>query len=331
MNPLPGDVHVNAPLTNISIAFVQDERKFVARRVFQIIPSQKQSDVFFQFDRGNFNRDEMKVRAPGTESSGGSYTVDGSPNFFCLPYAFHKDIPDQLRSNADSPLNLDREATLYVTTKGLIRMERHFATNYFKASVWTEEKTGVGSSAGTGQFLRWDDANSTPIEDIRGQCTEVEENTGFRPNVLTLQRRVFDKLVDHPDLVDRVKYGGSNGAPAMVNMQALAALFEVDEVLVMGGIYNTAKEGATNVHTFIGAPHALLTYRPPAPGIMTPAAGYTFTWNGYLGATPNGNRIKKFRHEVIESDRIENQLAFDQKLISADLGAIFLNCVTINT
>jgi hypothetical protein len=53
---------------------------------------------------------------------------------------------------------------------------------------------------------------------------------------------------------------------------------------------------------------------------MTPTAGYTFSWNGLLGASAMGGRIKKFRMENLSSDRVEIEMAFDQKLVSADLG-----------
>jgi hypothetical protein len=56
---------------------------------------------------------------------------------------------------------------------------------------------------------------------------------------------------------------------------------------------------------------------------MTPSAGYTFSHTGYTGATGNGTRIKRFRMDAIESDRIEIDMAYDQKLIAADLGYFF--------
>ena len=121
MNPTPGDVHVNQPLTNISIAFLQNANNFVATRVFPNIPVSKQSDRYYVYDRGEFNRDEMKERAPATESAGGGYSLDNTPTYFATQYSFHRDIPDQVRANADSVLNPDREATAYVTHKALIR------------------------------------------------------------------------------------------------------------------------------------------------------------------------------------------------------------------
>lgn len=326
MTPTPGDVHVNAVLTNISIAMIQSQANFVCDSVFPNIPVSKQSDRYYVYDRGEFNRDEMELRAPGTESEGAGYTVDNTPTYFAPVYAFHRDVPDQLRSNADSVLSLDREATMFVTHKALIKREKLWVAKYFKVGVWAMERGGVAATPTGDQFLQWNDAGSTPIEDVRRAKREMMENTGIEPNKLVLGRAVYDALLDHPDIVDRINRGQTNGT-AVVNKAALAALFEIGTIEVSNAIENTAKRGLTAAHSFIAGKHALLVYAAPAPGIMTASAGYTFSWTGHLGAGAHGGRIKSFRLEAIESDRIEIQMAFDQKLVSDELGYFFANAV----
>jgi len=318
--PTPGDVHVNQPLTNISIAFLQQARNFIADRVFPNIPVQMQSDRYYTYDRGFFNRDEMEVRAENAESAGSGFEVDNTPNYFAPVYAYHHDISDQRRANADSVLRPDREATELVSHKALIKREKLWVSKYFADSIWTFDYDGVASSPSTNEVLQWSDDNSTPIEDVTAAKTDVLGITGFEPNKLVLGQEVFDALKNHPDIVDRVKYGQTVGSPAMITVNALAALFEVDEILIMKAIENTAAEGATNAHQFIGGKRALLVYAAPNPGIMVPTGGYTFSWAGYLGAAANGQRIKRFRMESRSSDRVEIEMAFDQKLVSADMG-----------
>lgn len=322
MNPTPGDVHVNVPLTNISIAMVQSESAFVAARVFPNIPVSKQSDRYYTYERGEFNRDEMVERAPATESVGGGYTVDATPTYFAPRYSFHKDIPDEVRANADSVLMPDREAVMYVTHKALIKREKLFTEKYL-TDVWATKNTGVASSPTGSQVLQWNDANSDPIKNVRDAKTGMLERTGFEPNKLVLGRRVYDALVDHPDIIDRVKYGQTAGAPAKGTLNALRDLLEIDEILVMNAIENTAKEGQTPSHSFIGGKNALLAYAAPSPGLMTATAGYTFSWTGLMGAGQQGNRIRQFRLERIDSDRVEIDMCFDQKLVSNELGHFF--------
>lgn len=334
--PSRSDVHVNRPLTNISIAYVQDTTNFIAGRVFPLVPVGKQSDAYFTYERGDFNRDEMKERAPGTESAGGTYEI-GTEAYYARTYAYHRDIPEQVRANADSPLALDREATLFVTQKALLKRELTWAAKYFTAGApgdtWTFDVDGVASSpTAAGSFdptnasnndkLHWNDAASTPIEDIRQGKRYVLENSGFEPNKLTLGKPVYDALVDHPDIVGRIDRGQTQGA-ARANLVTLADLFEVDEVLVMKGVVNTAKKGQDAAHSFIGGKNALLSYAPTAPGLMTPSAGYTFSWTGLIGSGNDGMRIKRFYLDAIESDRVEIDMSYNQKLIATDLGYFF--------
>ena len=330
--PLPTarDVHVNTPLTNISVAFLQNADTFVASRVFPNVPVLKQSDRFYTYERGDFNRDEMELRAPGTESAGGGYRIDNTPTYFADVFAFHKDIPDQIRANADSVLQLDREATEFTTHKALIKKEKIFAANFLVNSIWTFNEEGVVAAPGANQFLQWNDAASTPVEDIRSQMTTQQQGTGFRPNTLVFTRPVFDALIDHPDIVDRVKYGtqDSEGSISVVDVGELQALWKIPRIMIMDAIVNDADEGQSNVHNFIGGRTALLVYSAPSPGLMVPSGGYDFTWTGLLGSTGGlGTRVSKFRMENLKSDRVEIEQAFDLKLIAADLGTLFRSAV----
>ena len=321
-SPVAGDVHVNTPLTNISIAYLQNANNFVASKVFPNIPVTKQSDRYYTYDRGEFNRDEMKKRAPGTESAGGSYTVDNTPSYFADVYAFHKDVPDQIRANSDSVLSPDREATEYCTQKGLIKREKLWASKFFATGIWTTDQT-TSNWGPTGTA-------TDPIIDIRTGKRVVLESTGFEPNTLVLGKAVYDILADNADVIERVNAGQTPNGPAMGTIMAMMMLFEIERIFVMKAVENTAKEGATAVHSFIGSADALLCYSAPSPGIMTPTAGYTFSWTGFMGAGAEGGRIKRFRMEKLESDRIEIQMAFDQKLVAADLGYFFDTPIAAN-
>lgn len=323
MQPTPGDVHVNAPLTNISVAFIQNASDFIASKVFPNIPVAKQSDRYYVYNRGDFNRDEMDLRAPGTESAGSGYSLDNTPTYFADRYSVHKDIPDEVRANADAALNPDREATVFVTSKALIKREKLFVGKYFKTGVWGTDITGVSSGPSGAQVLQWNDAASDPIKNVRDAKRTIRQSTGFEPNKLVLGRAVYDALVDHPDIIDRVKYGQTAGAPAKGTLNALATLFEIDEILVMNAIENTAKEGQTASHSFIGGKHAMLCHSATAPGLMTPTAGYTFSWTGLMGNGIEGNRIRQFRLEREGVDRVEIDMCFDLKVVAAELGYFF--------
>jgi hypothetical protein len=81
--PTRSDVHVNRPLTSISTAYIQDAKDFVASEMFPVVPVEKQSDRYFTYTKADWFRDEMKIRAPGTESAGSGFNVDNTPSYFC--------------------------------------------------------------------------------------------------------------------------------------------------------------------------------------------------------------------------------------------------------
>src|ERR1035441_6249553 len=141
--PTPGDVHVNTPLTQISIAYLQNQDQFVAAQVCPIIPVSKQSDRYYVYNRGDFFRDQMQKRAPGTPAVSSGYRLDNTPTYFADVWAEAKPIPDQLRGNADAVLNIDRDATEFLTQQALIRREKIFAANLFTTGKWNTDMTGV--------------------------------------------------------------------------------------------------------------------------------------------------------------------------------------------
>src|SRR5579885_1409156 len=78
--PTLGDVHVNRPLTNISVAYSQESAgvEFIADRAFPAIPVEMKSDLYYTYKRADFNRDEMQQRALATESAGSGYGLDST-------------------------------------------------------------------------------------------------------------------------------------------------------------------------------------------------------------------------------------------------------------
>lgn len=325
--PTQGDVHVNVPLTNISIAYLQDQTEFAAAAFCPVIPVDKQSDRYYVYNKGDFFRDQMQLRAPGGPAALAGYNLDNTPTYFADVWALGRVIPDQLRGNADAVLNLDRDATEFLTQQYLIKRENQFVAKLVKTGVWGLDVTGVASAPGANQFIQWNSGSSTPIEDIRAGKLYVKQNTGYKANTLLLGEQVWNALLDHPDLIERLKFGQTAPNPAMVTKQAVASILEIDRIIVMGGVQNTGKMGGTDSLSFISPKAALLAHVTPNPGLMTPTAAYTFSWTGYLGAGNEGNRIKRYRWEIDAGDHIEIEAAFDIKKVSSDLGYFFTSAI----
>lgn len=323
MQPTPSQVHVDRVLTNISIANMQSSEEFIANKVYPILPVDKRSDLFRVYPKDDWFRDEAEKRAPSTESAGGGYDIT-TDNYFCDVYAFHKDIDDQTRDNSDADVDLDRGATDFVTTKMLLKREKVWVTQNFQPGVWGTTITGVASAPGAGEVLRWDDANSDPRRDVKAARRQIKSITGYFPNTMVLHYDALDALEDHPDLVERIKYTSADS----IDLAMLARIFKVKRVLVAGAIENSAKEGNVAEMDFIYGKHAWLGYVAERPSLMAPSAGYTFSWRHAPLTNDQGVEIRRFRMEHIRSERIEGEIAFDDKIVATDLGYFFEDIVS---
>ena len=309
-------VHIDAILTNISVAYLQNQDNFIADKVFPVIPVDKKSDKYFTYTKNDWFRDEAQRRAPGTESAGGGYNLS-TGTYSCDVFAFHKDIDDQTIANADSPLNPLRESTEFVTRRLMLRKELQWSTDFFTTGVWGTDIAGVAGAPSTNEVKQWSDYTaSDPISDIEDAKSSILSGTGMEANTLVLGYDVFKALKNHPDLVDRIKYTSSQ----TITTDMLAAMFDIPRVMVAKAVKATNNEGAAEAYAFAHGKKAALYHVAPQPGLLTPSAGYTFSWTGVSGGLGATIGTSQFRMESIKSDRVEAEMAFDNKVIGSDLG-----------
>ncbi|HEX7334224.1 MAG TPA: hypothetical protein VF290_22150 [Pyrinomonadaceae bacterium] len=316
--PSVSEVHVNRPLTNASTAYVQTDDKFVATQVFPTVPVEKQSDLITTYNKNDFFRDEAQPRADGDQSAGSGYGTSNTP-YACIVYALHKDIGPQVRRNADPERDLDREATLWLTQRMLIRQEKQWVDDGFKTGVWANDVTPASL---------WSDFTSSDIiEDMETGKETILINTGQEANKAVFGYKVFRKAKNHPDILDRIKYT-TQTTGRTVTPQLLAAMFDLDQVLVAKSVIATNREGETAVYDFTHGKHALLLHTPDAPGLLTPAAGYTLSWREISQGMGADIAITRERIPLTNgADRVEAQVAFDNKILGTDLGYFFNGAV----
>lgn len=327
MRPTQSDVHVNRPLSNILVAYMQDDSKAISKSVFPVVPVAHKTDSYYKWKRDDFFRISAAERAPGSPSEGGGFDLE-TDTYNCKEYAIHKDLEDAVVDNADTELDLEEAATRYVGQQLLLKRESVFNSTFITTGIWTgsstgSDLTGVAGAPGAGQVKQWDQATSTPIEDLRSQIVAMEEKTGYRPNTLLVGPYVWKALEDHPELIDRIKFTQKG----VVTKDLLAGLLGIDRIVVGSMAYNSAVEGRTASYSFIHGKFALLCYTAARPSLMEPSAGYIFSWTKRPGAGPEGQRIKRFRIEEREVWRIEGQMNFAMKQVCADLGAYFTTVV----
>lgn len=319
--PTQTDVHVDRPLTNISTAYIQSATAFVSGQVFREVPVENQTDKYYTWTKADWFRDEAKVRADTTESAGSGYGLS-TDSYSCDVYAFHKDIGDQVRANADAGIDLESGATRFVTQRLLVRQENQWVSDYFGTGKWGTDVTGNSN------FTYWSDYTaSDPITNIEDGKRTILVNTGFMPNTLVMGYDVWIKLRHHPQILNRISGGATSGNPAMVTQELVAQVVGVERILVAQAVQNTAVEGETAVYAFTHGKHALLCYANPNPGLLEPSAGYRFVWRGVSDGMGANIGITRFRMQNLRADRVEAQIAWDNKLVATDLGYFFASAV----
>ena len=317
-------VHVDAILTNASVAYIQGADNFIASKVFPIVPVDKQSNLYFKYTKEDWFRDDARVRADGTEAATSGYGLT-TDNYYANVYAVKKAVGDQIMANFDNPLDPLRDAAKFTAQLILNRIELQFVSDFITTSVWGKDLQGVstGETLGT-SFRQWSDlANSDPIQDIEYAKGVILSTTGFEANKLVLGYDAYRVLRNHPDIIDRVKYTGRD-VPDTVY---LATLFGVDEVLVAKAVKNTATEGQTGAFSFAFGKSALLVHTASAPSVLTPTAGYMFQWTGVSDGLGTTVGTKQYRLEQNAATYVESQVAFANKVVAADLGVYMYSVV----
>lgn len=305
----PRDLHIDQLLTNVSLMY--RNQTYIADQIFPTVPVVKQSNKLVKYDQSHWFRDDAKLRAPGTKSQGGGWTVDTSALYFCDRFSYRHEIYDEERDNADQPFNLDVEATEFVTDKMQIRREVALANDFFTTGVWGSDKVGATD------FTKWSDyANSSPLQDLFGWKDLVEGQIGREPNKLVLGKQVWTQLKWHPDLIDLIKYTQKG----QMSVDLFAATVEFQNVMVGRAISTASPEGTAEgsvTYTRVWGKNALMVYTPDRPSLMTPSAGYTFIWQRVPSAQ---QYIVRYRDMEREADIVEGNTYFDQKATGTTAG-----------
>jgi len=324
----PSAVHIDQPLTNLTLAYAQSQENFIADKVFPTVGVQKQSDKYYLYDRANMNRTgDVAKLAPRTEVNRIGMTISNS-SYFADVYGLGMDFDEQTLANEDAALEIRSAGAETLAMRLMIHREEQFATNFFSDNIWGTNYDGAGATAGT-NFLYWDDAAAKPIQNVTDLRRVMQlKSGGFKPNTMVVGKEVRDALVNNADILARLNGGATVTNTALVTDAKLAEIFEVENFYVMEAVKNSSVEGVAESNAFIGGKHAMLCYTPNNAGLMSPAAGLTFAWNNLEGVNNLGITVESFSDDALKrqqiAEMIQVKMSYDMQIVGADLGA-FVN------
>ena len=319
----PSQVHIDVPLTNLTIAYAQETAGFVADKVFGTVSVPKQSDKYYKYDREGLRHGDVKVLAPRTEVNrvGMALSTD---NYFADVRGLGMDFDEQMLANEDTMLEVRSQGANVLLEKIMIDREVRWADTFFKAGVWGTETTPA---------TLWSDYTlSTPIVDVTNARRAMQlKSGGYKPNCMVVGKEVRDILVNHPDILARLNGGATVANTALITDAKLAEIFEVEAFYVMEAVYNDAAEGLTDTIDFLGGKHAMLAYKPSSMGLRTPASGAIFTWDSIPGVSGLGITVESFSDDALKrqqiAEMIQVKVSDDMKVIGPDLGYFFADVV----
>lgn len=325
-----GAFRPHTALSNVALSCYQSDEKAFARTVFPICPVELSSDNYYVFDKEDLLRDNWH-RKPAYGKVDTAVLSEHTEQYACLVDQMIMGIDrirqtDLMRRQGPAAMNQKMQRTKTMAGQANIHQDVIFADSFFRPGVWGHEERGVDSTAPeAGQFIKFSNGNSDPVAFMDERKTEMEENTGRRPNRIALGVNVYNALKKHPAILERVKYGGSTANPAHVTENVLAQLFGIEQLTVQRSIMNKAKPGQKADMGYIGDPNGfLLAYATNAPSIDEPSAGYIFTWD-MLG---NGNLMPVLNYEGepgTHAEFIEGLIAVDMRKTADDLAMYFMD------
>lgn len=164
-------------------------------------------------------------------------------------------------------------------------------------------------------------ATAKPGADVRAARKAMRDAAGIEPNVIVMAKTVFDNLMATAEINDAFKYTSPiQSLPREAKRRLAAQYFEVDEVLVAGGMYDTAKKGQSASLADIWGTDYVGLYRvadSEARDLEEPVVGRTFLWTE---DSPELFTTEQYREEQTRSNVYRVRHHTDERLVYAGAG-----------
>ena len=300
------DVVVDPALSNVSIKYMNDT--FIADVIFPMVKVAKQTGKYYVYDKSNL-RINKTARAAGSGANEVDFGLSLS-TFSCDDHALKEFVADEIQDQAEAALNPLIDTTETVTEMLLLDREQNLANLITSTSNMTSNTTLSGTA-------QWSDySNSDPIGDVRTARTTVHQNTFKKPNTIIMGKQVFDMLIEHPQIIERIKYSQLG----VVSPELMARVFQVEKILVGEAGSNTAKEGQTDSMSYVWGKHAIVAFIAPQVRLKQATLGYTFTYSTRI--------VKRWRDEDREGTyvRVGND-NYSQNIVAVGAGYLVKNAI----
>lgn len=300
-------------LTAIAIAYRNS--RLIADDVLPRVMVADQSFKYLKYPSGTFfTVPDTKVgrkSAPGQVEMSATETSDSTDDHAlddAVPYSDIQSAASQ--PNLPDPL---MRATEFVSDLLLLAREKRVADLVFATANY-----GASNKSTLSGTSQWSDfTNSDPVSAV---LTALDACI-MRPNIGIFGRAAWTKFSTHPKICKAVF--GNNTDAGVVSRAQVAALFELDDVLVGEGWINSAKKGQAASMVRVWGKHAVFAYRNKTADTQRGTTyGITAQWGGRIAGSQFDKNIGMRGGEIVRVGESVKEL-----LTANDLAYMFENAV----
>lgn len=218
-------------------------------------------------------------------------------------------------------------ATARTAARVQANQEARVASLLYNTSVWN------GAGLTTGITNEWDANHITdavPITDVENACRKVWAGCGMWPNALILNMEQFRNL----RLLDTVKAAiSASGAgfptrASDITREMLAAVFNLDYIIIAGAARNTAKKGkSASFSHFWSSEYAMVARVATSSDMAEPCVARTYHWTGD-GSSLDGT-VETYYDEARRSDIVRVRMDTDEVVMYPECAHLLSNVTTI--
>jgi hypothetical protein len=278
-----GTLHVAQALTDLAVAYRPSADGYLRDKFFPRKDVAHLTDKLRQIDKANtLLLHDLKVgndgRVPETQ-----YRITTDITYNCQAYGTETVVGDMDLNNADEALEHETRQMQHGLDVLTTALEHEAVKNTLRStSVLTNNQTQSAAQ-------RWDNytsASSDPIGDMLSARTLVSARIGGKaPNALGMSEWTWNKIMNHPNVLERVKFQ-TGSAGSILTPKILADILRIQEsaILISASTYNSAAQGATaSYKSFIGS-DVVMAYVEDG-GRYDYSLGHEFAFSGY-GSQP---------------------------------------------
>jgi len=300
-----------------------DRQGFVGHRVLPPFEVAKASGTFPKITLESLLQNQETKRSPRTGYNRGDWTFT-TDTYATEEHGWEEPVDARESTMYAEFFDFEQICAARAYDVVLRSAEKRIADAIFNATTWT------GAALTTGITHEWDDAtNAVPITDVNAAAKKVWDGTGLWPNALIINRFVFRNLRNCAQIKDAIASAGA-GYPTRaqdVTTAQLAAVFDLDHILVSGSAQNTANEAQTRSLSPMWSDEYAMVCRLAVSGDMRePCVGRTFHWGedgSQIGGAVESYSEAKVRAEVI---RVRHEV--DEKVLYTGCGHLLSNVTT---